>query len=473
MNMDAPMWKLDKLKASGQQQVNRAAEAFAFAGFCWPKDKTAKSFVDAERHPGVFLILDPVYLREDQVVVARTDSSAASKRLFEIFDKARLQLLDEPLTLDIALKQGFLNVPLSFYERLKARLVEHDQHYKDFGFLVFKKTIIHFGEAAMDEYKTTDKTIVKTKAVYKAWKSVKDFLSLVSPHHGSLQDPRRRKSGVTSAPSRPTASTKKSIPAVPRVSTKLGSSKQSSTALPSSKRPSSTLSTSTTPARASPKPGSSKSAAPKPTALRSTNTTLGGPSQASRPPSAPKPAGRASGNTVASSTDNSASHRATANGRGNDAASKRKPESPPASSSRPEKSSRRDLSASHMGETASQPEESEDLRSRSNNHRQRALEKAAEVRDLERRVRFIEGAFKANDAMMQKELILKVMEAAALQADNQRLKEIGSFRQRLEINRQTLELKQKTARIRELEETEGNLRKRIEELEALQEKQAD
>lgn len=112
------------------------------------------------------------------------------------------------------------------------------------------------------------------------------------------------------------------------------------------------------------------------------------------------------------------------------------------------------------------------MRSRSNNHRQRGLEKAADVKDLERRVEFIERAFKANDAMMQKELLSKVVEAAGLQADNQRLKEIGSFRQRLEINRQTLELKQKTARIRELEETEGVLRKRIEELEALQNNQA-
>lgn len=58
--------------------------------------------------------------------------------------------------MDVAVKQGFLNVPLPLYERLRARLVEHDRYYIDFGFLVFKKTIKHFGEAIMDEYKITD-----------------------------------------------------------------------------------------------------------------------------------------------------------------------------------------------------------------------------------------------------------------------------------------------------------------------------
>lgn len=100
----------------------------------------------------------------------------------------------------------------------------------------------------------------------------------------------------------------------------------------------------------------------------------------------------------------------------------------------------------------------------------KVLERAADVRELKRRIEAMEEASKANDAKMQKEPLMKVAEAAGLEADNQRLKETGSFKQRLELARQKVEIEKKTARIKELEEAEGVLRKRIEKLEALQKK---
>ena len=438
--MDAPLWKLDRLKASGQQQVNRASELLAFAGFRWPNPT---HFVSAEEHPEVFLILDPVYIGKGEVFVARTDSSAAAKRVFEIFDEARLLLLEQRQTLDLAVRGGFSNIQVYFFMRLKALLQNRDTYYSDFGPLVLKSTLTHIGEAVMDEYRTTDKATVNTKAVHKAWSAARSFVSLAAPNHSSLYDPEGRRSG---APMRAPSSLTTNAPAA-------------------------------TPA--------SSDATTRPDSNRPIGTRLILP----KPPSA--------GNTDPLRT--------TINGRENQAASKRKLADAPASSTKPGKRARQD-SAPHMSDTAGHSEGSEDSLSNMAELRHGALEKAAENqdlrkqmlamvessraseaneaneaklqkenRDLKDRLEAMEGSAEkneANRAELQRELVLKVMEAAGLEADNQRLKETGSFKQRLELARQAVEVEKKTARIRDLEETEGALRKRVGELEALQKEAA-
>lgn len=466
--MEAPLWKLDKLKASGQQQVNRVSETFAFAGFRWPNDNpTCTHFVSAEENPEVFLILDPVYLVEGEVALVRADSSVAAKRVFEIFDTARLLFNDQPQNLAYAVRRGFDNAPKAFYVCLKGLLVEKDIFYSDFGFDVVKRTLVHFGKAVMDEYRITDKATVNTKAVRKAWKSVKDFMELVAPNNCSLHNPESRRYGdPVIASSSPTTNTPATAPALSQTSTELNTKRTFGDARPHAYSPS----------------GSSMA-----------------------PPEI------------------------TMNGRGTDTApaSKRKPVNPLTNSAKPEKRVQRD-SVPHTSPTTSQsrrlkgqfwigdrprPEarrktaenrdlkkrteamegsaepneaklqkENRDLRNRINAMEESSKGKEAdeaklreENSDLKQRIEAMEGSARAstaNEARLQKELLLKTIEAAGLEAANQRIAETGSFKQRLELARQAVEIRQKTAQVKDLEENEGALRRRIEELEALQKEAA-
>ncbi|ROW06970.1 hypothetical protein VMCG_04201 [Cytospora schulzeri] len=208
-----------------------------------------------------------------------------------------------------------------------------------------------------------------------------------------------------------------------------GSSKASRSAAPPTS-PSSTSAMATTAAKASSKPSSSKSAALKPLL--------------------PKP-------TVPIMTNLHFSP----------AASKRKAATAPAIMARAGKKARQDPAPS-KSETTSHPKKPDGLCSENKKLRNDVLDKAVEIRDLKNRLEAMEESSKANDAKMQKELLMKTIEAAGLEADNQRLRETGSFKQRMELAKKTVEIEQKTAQIKDLEETEGALRKRIKELEALQ-----
>lgn len=123
--MDAPLWKLTRLKASGQQQVKAASEICAFSGFRWPEEGSAY-LVDAEKSPEIFLVLDPFILKENNVAVARPYSDVPSTRVYEIFEMANSLLNQDQDSLHTARNKGLANISLSFYDHLKTRLSHHD-----------------------------------------------------------------------------------------------------------------------------------------------------------------------------------------------------------------------------------------------------------------------------------------------------------------------------------------------------------
>lgn len=489
--MDAPLWKLDELKASGRHQVIRANESLSFAGFRWPRDISNKQhhLVSAYDHPEIFLVLDPVHFGEGGVVVARSDSSTAARRLSEIFDKARHLFIEEPHILDVAVKEGLLKVPIPFYMRLETRLVKRDAFYEEFGSLTFRKTLIHFDEAVMDEYSATDQTCINTTAVRRAWGSVKDFVDLVAPHNCSLRDPTRKRYGAQmEASSGLTTNTPATTPALSHTSTKPGPSRPSATTLPLSKSaPASNVpplkvlvAGQACQADLKRKPTSPPETSAKPD-KKARQLCIPNTSEMATKSKSPEKWSSEMFETMHKILGKAAEHQAL-NNQVKDMESTPSKEKTPATSELAKENDdlKKQISAIVASSEANEAKLQEEVRGLKNcieimevsarKSEAKQAELQEESRDLKDRIKTIGVSARtseAKEAELRKELLQKMLEAAGLEADNQRLKKTGSFRQRLELAGQAVEIKQKAARIRDLEETEGAQRRRIEELEAL------
>lgn len=394
------------------------------------------------------------------------------------------------------MKSGVHKVPDTFYAHLKTRLVARDAYYSDFGPIVLKKTLMYFGEAVMARYSTTDKAIVDTSVVRKAWKSVKDFVSLVALNHCSLYDTQARRYGApVETSSNPSTNTSSATPASTYTANKTGLSNPSGTILPVSKPPSTS---DTTPLRTT-------------TKSRGTITTL---------------------------------------------ILKRKPANTPTSSAKQEKRARQDPVVTPTKETASRPGTSQDTPPRMAVHKHKVLEKTVKNRDPKKRTEAVEVPFKtktnktnkeklqkenqylkkptepvnksskttvnganeaklpkknpdpkdqiesmegspkankanetklqkenqdlknqieameeshkAREAKLQEQLLLKVMEAAGLEADNQRIKETGPSSSGWSSPVRLWRWSRRRPGSRVWRRRRGGLRRRVEELEAVQ-----
>lgn len=146
LDVKAPLWILNKLRASGAWYAEMASKLLQLPGFHSQGNVSLMS-----SKPAVFLILEPLEVRREQKIVVRGNATVCARRLTEIFEQAILFIEKHPAVA----RHGFAGLPDHAFGLIHNNLERADKHYGEFGPLIVKATLRHFTERVADVFPDT------------------------------------------------------------------------------------------------------------------------------------------------------------------------------------------------------------------------------------------------------------------------------------------------------------------------------